>query len=298
MDLVVRVPRFPAPGETVTGEDLLTAPGGKGANQAVAARRLGAEVALLGRVGEDAFGTALVNGLAAEGVEVALVERVSAPTGVALITVDAAGENTIALAPGANRRLARADAHTARDRIATADVCVGQLEVPTEVVAEVFGLARSAGVTTILNVAPAAALPADLLRHTTVCILNAVELDRVLGSHGGGATSLGERARRLLDDGVSVVVVTQGAHPTLAVTTAGERLEVAPPRVEPVDTVGAGDAFVGAFAALGGELAGAALLATLQWANVAGALATQQPGAQPSLPTRADLVRAIQAADA
>lgn len=297
MDLLVHVPRLPARGETVVGGGLLAAPGGKGANQAVAARRLGAEVALLGHVGADAFGTTLVDGLAAEGVDVALVQRVGVPTGVALITVDASGENTIALAPGANRHLSRADAHTASEWIASADVCLGQLEVPLKVVGEVFGLARAAGVTTILNAAPAAALPASLLRHTSVCILNTVELDRVSNDRGGGATSLAACARRLLDDGVAVVVVTQGAQPTLAVTAAGEQIEVAPPRVEPVDTVGAGDAFVGTFAALCGALSGEALWATLQWANAAGALATQRRGAQPSLPTRADLARAIQAAE-
>jgi ribokinase len=289
MDLVVRVPRLPAPGETVTGGDLLTAPGGKGANQATAAQRLGARVALIGRVGADDFGGRLLGGLSADGVDVSAVTRAEAPTGVALITVDAQGENAIALAPGANQTLSSAEVESAWVRLEAAQVCVAQLEVPLDAVATAFHLARSAGVATMLNVAPARALPDALLADTTVCVLNAGELAAVAGDGGVGADAR-ERAGCLLARGVSAVVVTQGADETVAVTVDGGCVRVSPPRVVPVDTVGAGDAFVGCLAAFYSGPTVQALAEVLPWANAAGALATLSPGAQPALPTWAHLL--------
>jgi ribokinase len=289
MDLIVRVPRLPAPGETVAGGDLLTAPGGKGANQATAAQRLGGSVGLIGRVGDDAFATSLLAGLAAARVDVADVSRAEVPTGVALIMVDAQGENTIALAPGANDTLSSGDVESARERIEQADVCVAQLEVPLDAIATAFRVARSAGAATVLNVAPARALPEPLLAQTTVCVLNTGELTAVSGA-SALAADVRERASSLLARGVSAVVVTQGAQDTVAVTADGACLRVTPPRVTPVDTVGAGDAFVGCFAAFYRGLAVEALTDVLHWANAAGALSTLAQGAQSSLPTRQHLM--------
>jgi ribokinase len=285
MDLLVQVPRLPAPGETIAGGKLLTAPGGKGANQAVAARRLGATVAMLGRVGDDAFGSRMVEGLLSEGIDVSLIGRSASPTGVALITVDAHGENTIALAPGANAELGPVDLEAAASRIVEAEVCVAQLEVPVDTVAAAFRVARAAGVPTLLNAAPARALPDALLADTTVCILNAGELAHVAGSTS--PAGLADDARSLLARGTAAVVVTDGPGDTLALTSDGTVLRVAPPRVEPLDTVGAGDAFVGCLAAVYAGLEPNTLAKAIASANVAGALATQQRGAQPSLPTRA-----------
>ncbi|MBV9543438.1 MAG: ribokinase, partial [Chloroflexi bacterium] len=161
MDLIVRVPSLPRPGETVAGESLVYAAGGKGANQAVAAARLGAAVSMVGRVGRDAFGRELSRALRTEGIVTRHVHPSDAPTGVALIQVDGAGENTIAVAPGANATVTPND--VPRRLIASADVVAAPLEVPLETVEAAFRTAREAGIRTVLNAAPAQSVPADVL---------------------------------------------------------------------------------------------------------------------------------------
>jgi ribokinase len=274
LDVVVGVERHPAPGETVIGGDRRELPGGKGANQAVAAARLGAAVSLVGRVGADAAGAGLRAGLAGEGVDVGHVgEDLDAATGMALIAVDAAGENTIVVSPGANARVGADDVAAASDVLAGAAVVLLQHEVPQEAVAAAI---EAAGGTVVLNPAPARALAAPV----DVLVPNRGELEALAG-RAGDPVAL---ARSLA--GARAVVVTLGAEG--AVVVERERLErVAAPRVDAVDTTGAGDAFCGALAQALAE--GAALVEAARWAVRAAAASVTRPGAQGGLPRRGDV---------
>jgi ribokinase len=271
LDVVVAVERHPRPGETVIGGDRRELPGGKGANQAVAAARLGARVAMVGRVGDDAAGARLRDGLAAEGVA---VEHVAvdhdAPTGMALIAVDAGGENTIVVSPGANARVGPEDVERARDVLAEAAVTLIQHEIPPEAVRAAIA---AAGGLVILNPAPARALVASV----DVLVPNRGELEALAGRSGDPAQLAGA-----LPD-ARAVVVTLGADGALVVE--GDRATtVAAPSVRAVDTTGAGDAFCGALAqALAG---GAALAEAVEWAVAAAGLSVTREGAQGGLPTR------------
>ena len=285
MDLVVRAGRFPQAGETLLGRGFQMIPGGKGANQAVAARRLGAAVDLIGRVGGDAFGAALRGKLAADGIntERVVVDETQA-TGVALITVDDRGENTIIAVPGANGAIAGSDIEAAGGRVSGADLLIMQLEVPLAVISQAAALARSQGVPVILNAAPAQALPPALLGLVDYLVVNEGEA-RLLAGTGAGRPAAAARA--LQARGAQTVVVTLGAAGSLLVDRAGDGIAAAPFAVRAVDTTAAGDAFVGAFA-----LAVAAGLPpgqALRWGNAAGALAVTRAGAQPSLPTRREV---------
>jgi ribokinase len=278
LDLVVAVDRHPAPGETVIGGDVRELPGGKGANQAVAAARLGARVAMVGRVGGDGAGTRLRDGLAAEGVDVAHVrEDRDAPTGRALIAVDAGGENTVVVSPGANGRVGGDDVEAARAMIADASVLLLQHEVPAEAVAAAIA---AAGGTVVLNPAPARALAAPV----DVLVPNRGELEALVGRGGDPA----DLARSL--HGARAVVVTLGAEGAVAVE--GDMVQrVAAPVVEVVDTTGAGDAFCGALAAALAE--GAAVVEAARWAVRAAAVSVTRVGAQGGLPRRSDVSAAV-----
>ncbi len=284
MDLVVGTPRLPAPGETILGGPFHTHPGGKGANQAVAARRMGAEVTMVGRVGDDPHGQQLQRLLADEGIDTSHLRSLPGEaTGVALITVDsAAGENTIIVAGGANQRLTAADVEQARDRITEADVLLLQLEVPIEAVVAAARVARQAGTTVILNAAPAAPLPAELWRSLDVLIVNESEAAHLVGAAVGEAEPEA-LARELQMQGSASVVLTLGAHGALC---CSERKTSTVPALDvtPVDTVGAGDALAGALAA--GLAEGLPMQEALPFAAAAGSLATTKAGAIPSLPTR------------
>jgi ribokinase len=274
LDVVVEVERHPVPGETVLGGDRVELPGGKGANQAVAAARLGAEVAFVGRVGDDDAGRRLRDGLAAEGVDVAhVVVDASAPTGMALIAVDRAGENTIVVSSGANARVSAADVEAAGDVLARAAATLVQHEVPGEAVAT--AIARGGG-TVVLNPAPARPIVAPV----DVLVPNRGELEALAGRAGDPV----ELARSL--DAARAVVVTLGSEG--AVVVEGSHVERIPaPSVEAVDTTGAGDAFCGALAqALD---AGADLVEAARWAVRAAAASVTKPGAQGGLPRAADL---------
>jgi ribokinase len=274
LDIVVGVDRHPAPGETVLGDDRQELPGGKGANQAVAAARLGAEVAFVGRVGDDDAGRRLRDGLAAEGVDVTHVRvDANAPTGVALIAVDRAGENTIVVSSGANARVSAADVEEARDVLANAAVTLVQHEVPEDAVAAAIA---AAGGTVVLNPAPARPIVAPV----DVLVPNRGELEALVGRAGDPV----ELARSL--DAARAVVVTLGSEGVAVIE--GSRVERIPaPRVDAVDTTGAGDAFCGALAqALD---AGADLVEAARWAVRAAAASVTKPGAQGGLPRRADL---------
>jgi ribokinase len=287
MDLVARTPRIPQPGETIIGNDFHTVPGGKGANQAVAVARLGIQVSMIGRVGRDTFAGPLLDNLAAAGVNHTFVTQDSeAATGVALIVVDDAGQNSIVVASGANARLTPADVDEAKTAIAGADALLLQLESPLETVTRAAEVARAHGVTVILNPAPARSLPAGLLSLVDVLIPNESETALLTGLPVGDQSQTEAAATALLDLGVGTVILTLGERGAM-LAQAG-RMELCPAfAVVPVDTTAAGDAFVGGFAVALAE--GRALAEAVRWGNATGALATTKLGAQSSLPTRQEL---------
>ncbi|HWX12380.1 MAG TPA: ribokinase [Trinickia sp.] len=292
MDLVARVPRMPAAGETLAGHTFAQVAGGKGGNQAVAAARLGARVAMIGRVGEDANGAMLRDGLEAEGIDCSLLAVSStAPTGVALITVDDAGRNSIVIVAGSNGELTPADIVRNEAVLATADVVVCQLETPPETVAAALVAGHRLGKTVILNPAPATGpLPAHWLPLIDYLIPNEVEAAALSGlpiqcPHDAEAAALAMR-----NQGTRNVVITLGAAGIIAVLNgAPQHLEA--PRVTAIDTTAAGDTFIGAFAA---QLAQrVAVDHALRFAQQAAAVSVTRAGAQPSIPTRAEVEEAL-----
>ncbi|WP_293169757.1 ribokinase [Oceanithermus sp.] len=284
MDLVVAVERHPKPGETIIGGDLQRFPGGKGANQAVAAARLGARVRMVGRVGADAYGAELKRVLGAEGIATAEVAEVEAPTGVALISVSEDGQNAIIVSPGANARLQPDDLNPAL--FANASVVVLQLETPLETVRRAAELGREAGARVLLNAAPARGLPDELLGALDVLVVNEFEAAQVAGAAEPESPEAALALARELARRVPVVVVTLGARGLVWAGGGGEG-HLPAFEVEPVDTTAAGDAFVGGLAAA--LAAGEPLEQALRFGSAAGALAATRPGAQPSLPRRAEV---------
>lgn len=289
MDLVVRTPVLPAPGQTVLGGPFGTFPGGKGANQAVAAARAGGRVTLVACVGDDAAGEELAAGLAAELIDVGMVlRRPGVTTGVALIAVDPAGQNTIIVAPGANAALEPADLLRAEGAIATADVLLVQLEVPLPAVAAAIGLARRHGVRVILNPAPALPLDDSLLALADVVVPNESEAAALTGIRPDGWEGAARAAQALRARGPGAVVLTLGGRGALLAD--GDGLVEQPAfAVAAVDATAAGDAFVGALAVALAE--GRPPREALRWASAAGALATTIAGARPSLPPRQRIER-------
>ncbi|MGR8007216.1 ribokinase [Streptomyces hypolithicus] len=280
-DLVIAVERRPAPGETVLGSDLVVHPGGKGANQAAAAARLGARAALLARVGDDAHGRLLLESQRAAGVDTAGVRVGGAPTGVALITVDPSGDNSIVVSPGANARLTPEDVRGAGHLLAGAAVVSAQLEIPLETVAEVVRT-RPPGTRFVLNPSPPAPLPPDVLAACDPLVVNEHEARFILGDAAGDDPE--SWARHLLARGPRSVVVTLGAVGALVMGgRTDEAVRVRSPQVRAVDTTGAGDAFTAALAwrlGLGEDLPTAAAFAVR-----VGAAAVTKEGAQASFPT-------------
>lgn len=291
VDFTVAVARLPRRGETVTNGTLLVAHGGKGANQAVAARRLGAEVRFVGCVGDDASGRDVRRGLAEEGIDVtALTTTREAATGTALIVVDAEGHNQIAVAPGANRALTVADVERRDADFAWAEAVVCCLEVPLPTVHRALESARSRRVLTILNPAPLPDGGVDFLDLADYVTPNEVEAAQLTGLPvpdvaGAGAVAVAVRAR-----GAAHAVLTLGGGGTLAEGPQG-RLHVPAFAVKVVDTTGAGDAFNAALAVALVE--GRGIGDALRFANAAGALTCTRRGAQPSLPTRTEVDRLV-----
>ncbi len=286
-DMVVASRRLPAPGETVLGGTFLMAAGGKGANQAVAAARLGARVSLVARVGADMFGDRAIDGFEREGVGTRFVVRdPDAPSGVALILVDETGENLISVAPGANARLTVADVEAAREEIEAAAIVLLQLEVPLETVRHAARVARAAGALVILDPAPARELDAALLADVSILTPNESEAERLTGVPVTGDASAERAAGALRDRGVSTVALTLGSRGCYLLS-AEHRARIEAPAVEAIDTTAAGDAFNGALA---WQLArGAALPVAVATACRAAAVSVTRRGAQPSMP-RADEV--------
>ncbi len=282
MDLVVRAPRHPEPGETILGNNFQTFSGGKGANQAVATARLGGQVKMIGRVGSDAFGESLLASLQKDGVDTQFIQRTSnIASGVALITVSEIGQNTIVVAPGANGKLSPADIRAARPALESAEAVLLQLEIPFETVWETVNLAKQLGVKVILNPAPARTLPSDLLNKIDYMIPNESELGLLTGMEG-----IAMAAGSLRSIGVKRLVVTLGSEGVLLLDDS-DTLKIDSYTVPVVDTTAAGDAFVGAFAVALTE--GHTILEAATWGNAAGALAVTAAGAQPSLPNRTQL---------
>ncbi|MEU2352341.1 ribokinase [Streptomyces misionensis] len=286
-DLVIGVERRPGAGETVLGGDLSVHPGGKGANQAVAAARLGARTALLARVGDDGHGRLLLDSLRSAGVDPAGVLAGGAPTGVALITVDPSGDNSIVVSPGANARLTPADVRAAEGLLRASRVVSAQLEIPLETVEEVVR-ALPSGTRFVLNPSPPRPLPAEVLAACDPLIVNEHEARVLLGGAGAGEEPE-DWARGLLALGPRSVVVTLGAEGALVHDGSGAT-RVASVKVDAVDTTGAGDAFTAALAWRLGT--GASLAEAAGYAARVGAAAVTKPGAQESYPT-AEEVRAL-----
>jgi ribokinase len=279
LDLVARVARIPAPGETLSGSTFATLPGGKGANQALAARRAGAEVALYGAVGRDAFAAAALANLAAAGVQLDGVTPVDIGTGVALIHVDDHGENAITVIPGANA-LARA-AQVPDERLVAGNTLLLQLEVPMTEVEAVAMRAHRAGARVVLNAAPAARLPSALLRSLDVLVVNEHEASSYARALGAPDDPMAFLAYAQEQFGVAVVL-TLGARGAVTIMD-GEQVQSESPQVDVIDTTGAGDALAGTLAAALDR--GASLPRALAQGVDAGAVACTHHGAQASWPS-------------
>jgi ribokinase len=281
LDTTARVGRLPVAGETVLGTGHSTDTGGKGANQAVAAARLGRQVAMVGRVGNDDAGRRIGSVLADEGIDTHVTVDGTAPTGMAFITVDDLGENMIVVSPGANATVSIADIERAADLIANASVLLLQLEIPTEAVHHAAMLCRG---TVILNPAPAAELPTGLLEAVDVLVPNRTEL-AVLTGAGPGESAV-EIADQLDLLPIASGIVTLGADGAL-VRYGGETTTVPAPRVDAIDATAAGDAFCAGLA--DAIVDGATPLEAARWAVRVGAVTATRPGAQAALPSRAEV---------
>lgn len=286
MDLVAWADRLPLPGETILGQRFDTIPGGKGANQAVAAARLGCAVAMIGRLGDDNLGAQLRHSLKDYGVDASMVLTSAATSsGVALIAVSGAGDNSIIVVPGANGQVTTADVEAAGDVIRAARVLLVQLEIPLPAVERAMALARAAGVTVVLDPAPAQPLPPELLALADVVVPNEFEAETLTGCKTdtvAGATAAAEvlcrhaRAAMVKLGGRGVVTLVDGT-----------ALHLRAYAVPVVDTTAAGDAFAGGLAA--GLLQGFDLVQAARFASAVGALSTTRPGAQPAMPTRSEV---------
>jgi len=285
-DLVVRAPRFPQPGETIRGEDLQVIPGGKGANQAVAAARLGANVSMLGRVGEDNFGDFLLGNLKSNKVDSQLIQRDNASTGTAIIVVDSNGQNSIVLSAGANGKVDDEDLSTVS--FPDFDLFLLQLEIPLRTVLSAAKRAHESGLRVILNPAPAKELPNELISLTDFLIPNESELSLLTDVPVNDMNSTETAARALLKLGAKNVIVTLGSKGALIVT-GSKMTHVESYEVNVVDTTAAGDAFIGGFATA--LLRAKSLEEAVRYGCACGALATTKFGAQPSLPTKEEVER-------
>lgn len=289
MDLVVRVPRMPQPGETLAGHGFLSNPGGKGANQAVGCARQGARVEMVGRVGDDGFGAGLRTALASHGVDArGVLTTPGVATGVAMIMVDDRAQNCIAVVPGANANVGVQEAEALRDRLGDAGLLLLQLEIPMPAVERAAAIATQAGCTVLLNPAPAQALPQGLWPRVDILVLNETEAGMFSGLASVGPTNANEAATLLHRRGPRHVIVTLGEHGVVWACGEGTRHFEAV-KVQAVDTTAAGDTFIGALGALLVE--GRPMEQALSHAIRAAAICVTRPGAQASMPSREEVER-------
>jgi len=290
-DMIIRVPRIPRAGETLLGGEFLTAAGGKGANQAVGAARAGGKVAFIARVGRDAFGDQAIAGLLRDGIDVSRVFRDKlTPSGVALIFVAQDGENSIAVAGGANAKLSPSDVKKAAGVIRSAGLLVAQLETPLATVTAAVELAVKAGVPVILNPAPARPLPNSLLERISILTPNETEAELLTGIKVTDAAAAAKACSKLRSRGVGIVILTLGERGAFLADANGRRL-VPGFKVKTVDSTAAGDIFNGALSVALAE--GKAVFDAVGFANAAAALSVTRLGAQPSAPSRADIEKFI-----
>lgn len=292
-DMNMRFPRLPRPGQTLLGGDFFTGPGGKGANQAVAARRAGGEVVFLTAFGDDAFGKSIAEHDRAEGIDLSFAKVVrGVASGVALIFVADDGENLIGVAMGANAHLLPADIDALPSSVfEQGGVFLASLEVPVETVARGVERAKHGGMTVVVNPAPADRRLVDLGVMPLIDVLtpNRSESETLAGLADGSEASLDALTKALRSLGVKALVLTLGGEGCLVVESSGEPKRIAARTVSVVDTVGAGDAFSGALAVALAE--GRTLDEAAAWASAAGAIAVTKPGAQGALPTRFEIDR-------
>lgn len=286
-DIVIRCARLPMRGETVLAESTSEVAGGKGANQAVAAVRLGGHVTMIGRVGDDVFGERLLTGLVREKLDTSLVwQMADCASGMAIVAVEQSGENSIIVVPGANSRISESDVAAVAEAIGSCDILLLQLETPHETVAAAIAVARTRGVRTILNPAPVNGPLSKKLLEVNVICPNLIEAAALLGRPIPSRAAALDAALEIGRLGPKFVVITLGSDG--AVFSDGTRAELVPPFVvNAVDTTAAGDAFAGALAVRLAE--GAPLREAVKFACAAGALAATRPGAQPSLPLRSEV---------
>ncbi|MGD0536603.1 MAG: ribokinase [Verrucomicrobiota bacterium] len=290
-DMIIQLDRIPRPGETILGGEFSTAAGGKGANQAVGAARAGGKVTFVARVGRDMFGDQAVAGFQRDGIVTDFVFRdQSAPSGVALIFVAKDGENSIAVAGGANSKLSPADVRKAKRAIAGASAVVMQLETPLETVQAAAEIAAKAGVRVILNPAPARPLPDSLLKLVSILTPNETEAELLTGIKVTDDTSAAQAADKLLAKGVQAVILTLGARGAFVATKESKQL-VPGFKVKAVDTTAAGDVFNGALAVALSE--GRSLLEAARFASAAAAISVTRLGAQPSAPMRKEIEKVL-----
>jgi ribokinase len=293
MDLVVRVAHLPLPGETVLGQDYQAIPGGKGANQAVAAARLGANVAMIGCVGDDVFGRLLQDNLRREKVDLVGVQAVpETSSGLAMITVDDLGRNTIVVASGANLAMTPQQVADSMESIADIDVLVLQLESPMDCVLEAARIARARGAKVVLNPAPARPLPVEIYPYIDVLIPNESETSLLTGLPVYGIGQAEAAAQALVRAGARSVVLTLGERGALVVDEGCPAIRLPAFPAQVVDTTAAGDAFVAGLAV--GLAEGKSLVDAARMGNAAGAVAVTRLGAQPAMPGREDIERLLE----
>ena len=286
MDMVVSVKRMPLVGETIFSDNFKLAHGGKGANQAVAAQRLGAQVSMIGKVGQDAYGLQIVNSMKKENINVDNIFKDNDnPTGTAIINVDNEGNNSIIVVPGANMTLDLKEINKCKEVITSSDIIITQFETPIEVTIEAFKFAKENGVITILNPAPANDIPKELLKYTDIIVPNETEAAALTKVRVNDFESAKQAANVFFDSNVEYVIITLG-HKGAAVISREDGILIPAYKVNAIDTTAAGDSFIGAVSTklTKDNLNINSLAEAVKFANKVSAIAVQREGAQPSIP--------------